>query len=97
MVLKLLPLEVDPEELKNPSSSIITPAVVKSFARSGGDFSETVPFALLQVRALFETEAAHSRMCTRHGLMVEKVLNSVCTTPQLPIMMKTCVVLLHPK
>jgi hypothetical protein len=61
MILKLIPVEVDADDLTTPTSSIITPAVIKAFAESGGDFSEAIPFALLQSRAQFLREAKLSR------------------------------------
>jgi len=61
MILKLIPVEVNPDDLTAPTSSIITPAVIQAFADAGGDFGEAVPFALLQARAQFLSEAKASR------------------------------------
>jgi hypothetical protein len=36
-----------------PTSSIVSPAVVKAFAMAGGDFANAVPYALLMARASF--------------------------------------------
>jgi hypothetical protein len=36
-----------------PTSSIIHPGVVKSYAQAGGDFANAVPYALLMARASF--------------------------------------------
>ena len=61
MILKLLPVEVDADEITNSTSSIITPEVIDAFASAGGDFSEAIPFALLLSRAQFLKEAKLSR------------------------------------
>ncbi|WVO13318.1 hypothetical protein L204_100932 [Cryptococcus depauperatus] len=57
MILKLLPVEVEMSQITDATSSVITPEVIESFARSGGDFGEVVPFALLRVKAIFTAEA----------------------------------------
>jgi len=57
MTLKLLPVEVDPEELKKPSSSIINPKVISSFQQAAGDYAEALPYALLRARQTFMAEA----------------------------------------
>lgn len=44
MVTKLLPVEVDQSQIKDATSSIITPEVIAAFGKSGGDFGEAVPF-----------------------------------------------------
>ncbi|OWZ56704.1 calcium activated cation channel [Cryptococcus neoformans var. grubii Br795] len=57
MVVKLLPVEVELSQITDATSSIITPQVITSFAKSGGDFGEAVPFALLRAKAMFMNEA----------------------------------------
>ncbi|WVQ73691.1 hypothetical protein IAR50_003271 [Cryptococcus sp. DSM 104548] len=57
MIIKLLPVEVDPSQITDATSSIITPEVIAAFAKCGGDFGETIPFALLRARAIFISEA----------------------------------------
>jgi hypothetical protein len=41
---KLLPVEVELSAITDATSSIITPEVVETFAKCGGDFGEAVPF-----------------------------------------------------
>ncbi|KAE8541268.1 hypothetical protein D1P53_002625 [Cryptococcus gattii VGV] len=57
MIIKLLPVEVGLSQITDATSSVITPEVISSFAKSGGDFGKAVPFALLRVKALFMAEA----------------------------------------
>jgi hypothetical protein len=61
MILKLIPVEVNLEDITDATSSIVSPVVVAAFAQAGGDFSEAVPFALMQARAQFLKEARQSR------------------------------------
>lgn len=61
MILKLIPVEVNPDDITDATSSIVSPVVVAAFAQAGGDFSEAVPFALMQARAQFLREAKQSR------------------------------------
>lgn len=60
MILKLLPVEVDPEAITESTSSIITPAVIEAFAKCGGDFASAVPWSLLKSRASFRKEALNN-------------------------------------
>lgn len=46
MVLQLLPTEVSPAEIKQPTSRIITPQVLSAFMAAGGDFVEAVGYSL---------------------------------------------------
>ncbi|KIR69162.1 calcium activated cation channel [Cryptococcus bacillisporus CA1873] len=57
MIIKLLPVEVGLSQITDATSSVITPEVISSFAKSGGDFGKAVPFALLRVKAIFMAEA----------------------------------------
>ncbi|KAK4688082.1 hypothetical protein P7C73_g2044, partial [Tremellales sp. Uapishka_1] len=57
LVTKLLPVEVDISDISDATSSIITPEVINSFAKCGGDFGEAVPFALLRAKATFLRDA----------------------------------------
>jgi hypothetical protein len=41
---KLLPVEVELSAITDATSSIITPEVIETFAKCGGDFGEAVPF-----------------------------------------------------
>ncbi|AAW41031.2 calcium activated cation channel, putative [Cryptococcus deneoformans JEC21] len=57
MIVKLLPVEVELSQITDATSSVITPQVITSFAKSGGDFEEAVPFALLRAKAMLMNEA----------------------------------------
>lgn len=57
MTLKLLPIEVSADELKDPLSSIITKEVVEAFAKAGGAFEDAVPFCMLEARRSFYQDA----------------------------------------
>ncbi|KAJ9120472.1 hypothetical protein QFC24_005145 [Naganishia onofrii] len=57
MTYKLLPVEVDVDDITDPTSSIITPDVIKAYAKCGGDFSEAIPFCLLRAKSTFLRDA----------------------------------------
>ncbi|KIL70252.1 hypothetical protein M378DRAFT_183807 [Amanita muscaria Koide BX008] len=57
MILHLLPIEVPPEEIKEPISRIITSRVISTFVAAAGDFGEALPYALLRSRAQFMRDA----------------------------------------
>ena len=42
LTLTLIPLEVSVEAITDPTSRIITPAVVSAYIRAAGDFGEAV-------------------------------------------------------
>jgi len=42
LTLKLLPLQVDPESLTDPTSRIITPKVIAAYSKAAGDYGECV-------------------------------------------------------
>lgn len=42
LTLKLLPVEVSPEALDDPTGRVITPEVVAAFRAAAGDFGEAV-------------------------------------------------------
>lgn len=44
LTLRLLPQEVEEEDIISPSSSIVSPEVVEVFEEAGGDFREAIPF-----------------------------------------------------
>jgi hypothetical protein len=50
---KLLPVEVELSAITDATSSIITPEVIETFAKCGGDFGEAVPFWLVLVTFSF--------------------------------------------
>lgn len=54
-------LVVDFDSLTDPTSSIITPDVIKAYSRAGGDFAEAVPFCLLRAKATFLRDANRNR------------------------------------
>lgn len=53
-----------------PTSSIIHPGVVKSYAQAGGDFANAVPYALLMARASF-IRCASFALTDNQGLCAE--------------------------
>ena len=48
----------DADEIRSPTSSIITKDVVKAYSQIAGDFAPAVPFALLEARRFFARQAA---------------------------------------
>ncbi|KAF8827041.1 hypothetical protein HHX47_DHR5001051 [Lentinula edodes] len=60
LTLKLLPVEVDPQAVNEPTSRIITPQVISAFRAAAGDFDETLPYCLLRARAEFMWDADHN-------------------------------------
>ncbi|PFH51286.1 hypothetical protein AMATHDRAFT_3139 [Amanita thiersii Skay4041] len=57
LTLQLLPVEVEPDSLSNPTSRIITPQVISAYQKAAGDFEEALPYALLRARAQFMRDA----------------------------------------
>jgi hypothetical protein len=57
LVLKLIPLQVEDEELTAANGSIITPDAVEAFHIAGGDFSDAIPYCLLVARRSFGKDA----------------------------------------
>ncbi|EKM79852.1 hypothetical protein AGABI1DRAFT_57071 [Agaricus bisporus var. burnettii JB137-S8] len=60
MTLTLLPLEVDPDSINEPTSRIITPQVIDAYHAAGGDFDMALPYCLLRARAQFMWDANHN-------------------------------------
>ncbi|KAJ7572505.1 hypothetical protein C8J56DRAFT_989280 [Mycena floridula] len=60
LTLELLPVEVSPEAINEPTSRIITPAVIGAFMAAAGDFLEPLPYCLLRARAEFMWDANHN-------------------------------------
>lgn len=58
LTLELIPIEVDLDEIRSPTSSIITKDVVEAYSQIAGDFAPAVPFALLEARRFFARQAA---------------------------------------
>lgn len=57
MVLRLLPLQVESDDITAANGSIITPEAVKAFHLAGGDFADAVPYCLLVARRSFHKDA----------------------------------------
>jgi hypothetical protein len=55
---------VDPDSLTDPTSSVITPDVIRAYGKSGGDFAEAIPFCLLRAKATFLRDANRNRECS---------------------------------
>ena len=56
-MLRLLPLQVEEEDITAANGSIITPEAVTSFYNAGGDFGDAVPYCLLVARRSFFRDA----------------------------------------
>ncbi|KAH9833732.1 uncharacterized protein C8Q71DRAFT_838808 [Rhodofomes roseus] len=57
LTLKLLPVEVPPESIEDPTSRVITPQVIDAYTRAAGDFVQALPYALLRARKEFMWDA----------------------------------------
>ncbi|KAJ7930058.1 hypothetical protein B0H13DRAFT_1963066 [Mycena leptocephala] len=60
LTLALLPVEVDPESINDPTSRVITPRVIKAYHDAAGDFVAALPYCLLRARAEFMWDANHN-------------------------------------
>ncbi|GAA5988336.1 hypothetical protein JCM10908_002170 [Rhodotorula pacifica] len=60
LTLELIPIEVDLDEIRSPTSSIITKDVIEAYSQIAGDFKPAVPFALLEARRFFARQAANN-------------------------------------
>ncbi|KAF8914195.1 calcium activated cation channel [Gymnopilus junonius] len=60
LTLTLLPVEVDPASINDPTSRIITPRVISAYRAAAGDFIEALPYCLLRARAEFIWDANHN-------------------------------------
>ncbi|KAJ3572869.1 hypothetical protein NP233_g2814 [Leucocoprinus birnbaumii] len=60
LTLTLLPVEVDPESLIEPTSTIITQEVITAYRAAAGDFEQALPYCLLRARAEFMWDANHN-------------------------------------
>ncbi|KAF8450621.1 hypothetical protein L210DRAFT_3618243 [Boletus edulis BED1] len=65
LTLRLLPLEVDVKIINDPINRIITPHVMLSYMQAAGDFSDALPYCLLQAHSQFCREAR--RNLADHG------------------------------
>ncbi|KAH9002252.1 calcium activated cation channel [Lactarius hatsudake] len=57
LTLSLLPVEVDPQSINDPTSRVITPQVISAYIAAGGDLVEALPYCLLRARRDFMIEA----------------------------------------
>ncbi|KAH9049645.1 calcium activated cation channel [Lactarius hengduanensis] len=57
LTLSLLPVEVDPGSINDPTSRVITPQVISAYIAAGGDLVEALPYCLLRARRDFMIEA----------------------------------------
>ncbi|KAL1735896.1 hypothetical protein EV714DRAFT_267440 [Schizophyllum commune] len=57
LTLTLLPVEVDPASIIEPTSRTITPAVIGAYRAAAGDFVEALPYCLLRCRSQFIRDA----------------------------------------
>ena len=89
LTLKLLPVEVDPESLTDPTSRVITHKVVSAYRAAGGDFEHAVS-------PLFFSEAfCHLRFSSRDSLWPdESCLNVILILAMLffvaAVLLATC-------
>ncbi|KAJ4479281.1 calcium activated cation channel [Lentinula aciculospora] len=60
LTLRLLPVEVDPKAINEPTSRIITPQVISAYRAAAGDFDEALPYCLLRARAEFMWDSDHN-------------------------------------
>ncbi|KAF8915320.1 hypothetical protein CPB85DRAFT_1293894 [Mucidula mucida] len=60
LTLTLLPVEVHPDSLDDPTSRIITPQVISAYRAAAGDFVEALPYCLLRARSEFMWDANHN-------------------------------------
>ncbi|CAE7086186.1 unnamed protein product [Rhizoctonia solani] len=59
LTIKLLPLEVEMDVITDPTSRVITPAVISAYIEGAGDFGEALPYCLLRARQTFVWDANH--------------------------------------
>ncbi|CCO31899.1 hypothetical protein BN14_05950 [Rhizoctonia solani AG-1 IB] len=59
LTLKLLPLEVELDAITDPTSRVVTPAVISAYVEAAGDFGEALPYCLLRARQSFIWDANH--------------------------------------
>ncbi|KAJ3505660.1 hypothetical protein NLJ89_g7303 [Agrocybe chaxingu] len=60
LTLVLLPVEVDPSSIDDPTSRVITPRVISAYRAAAGDFTEALPYCLLRARTEFMWDANHN-------------------------------------
>ncbi|BEJ00680.1 hypothetical protein CcaverHIS631_0505370 [Cutaneotrichosporon cavernicola] len=96
MTNRLLPIQVELEDITSPTSAIVTPEVVKAFYEAGGDFREAVPFCLLRARQLFIKEGNlnqadyEENMCRATACeMIARRITHMVSRHRLPSIMST--------
>jgi hypothetical protein len=57
MICKLLPLQVEQDDITAANGSILTPEAINAFYLAGGDFKQAVPYCLLVASSLFAKDA----------------------------------------
>nr|GAT53044.1 predicted protein [Mycena chlorophos] len=57
LTLTLLPVEVEPHKITEPTSGVVTQRVVEAYYAAAGDFVEALPYCLLRARAEFMHDA----------------------------------------
>ncbi|GJE84360.1 calcium activated cation channel [Phanerochaete sordida] len=60
LTLELLPIEVSPDAISDPTSRVITPQVIKAYIASAGDFVEALPYCLISARKEFMWDSNHN-------------------------------------
>ncbi|KAF9054955.1 calcium activated cation channel [Hymenopellis radicata] len=60
LTLTLLPVEVHPDSLNDPTGRIITPQVISAYRAAAGDFVDALPYCLLRARSEFMWDANHN-------------------------------------
>ncbi|KAF8605353.1 calcium activated cation channel [Ceratobasidium sp. AG-I] len=60
LTLTLMPLETSVEDITDPTSRVITPAVISAYIEAAGDFGEALPYCLLRARQSFMWDANHN-------------------------------------
>ncbi|KAF9651096.1 hypothetical protein BDM02DRAFT_3267407 [Thelephora ganbajun] len=82
MTLELLPVEVNPTNINDPTSRVIIPQVISAYIAAAGDFHEALPYALLRARRDFMYEANHdpADYNENHGRAIAYRLSDIMST-----------------
>lgn len=68
LTLTLLPLEVDPDSINDPTSRVITPKVIAAYKAAAGDFTEAVRLHTRPARTLYLSEYSFLIVCSEPEL-----------------------------
>jgi hypothetical protein len=60
LTLKLLPVEVDPQSINEPTSRIITPQVIMAYRAAAGDFVEAVSVRIFNTYHIVLCSTVHA-------------------------------------